>query len=236
MRHHPFVRLVPGMTFRHVFLASLFAFLCLSCAAPQPRPPGAAEVLETQEQFPVRPPAAELEQRWREHAAVTTSVSQWELRGRLAVRLDERGGQATLNWTRDAARHVIRLNGPFGSGAVRVIQDASGARLRDAENREFAAASAEELLFQYTGWQLPVAYLDWWVRGLPVPDMDAVRELDETGRLKVLRQQGWEIRYAQYTRIDRYHLPLRLTLARAPQEGAPPMEARLVIDRWTRVK
>lgn len=164
------------------------------------------------------------------------SVSQWELRGRLAVRIDERGGQATLTWVRDAARHSIRLNGPFGSGAVRVVQDASGARLRDAENREFTATTAEDLLFQYTGWQLPVAHLDWWVRGLPVPGVPASRELDETGRLKALRQQGWEIQYLQYARIDHYDLPQRLTLVRAPEGAAPPMEARLVIDRWSQVK
>ncbi len=201
------------------FLFALFAVLGVSCATPLPPKP-----------------SAELEQRWREHAAIMTSVSQWELRGRLAVRIDERGGQATFHWARDAARHSIRLNGPFGSGAVRVVQDTSGARLRDAENREFTAATAEELLFQYSGWQLPVAHLDWWVRGLPVPGMDAYRELDETGRLKALRQQGWEIRYAQYIRIDSYDLPQRLTLVRAPEAGALSMEARLVIDRWSQVK
>lgn len=165
-----------------------------------------------------------------------TSVSQWEMRGRLAVRIDERGGQATLHWTRDAMRHRIQLNGPFGSGAVRVVQDASGARLRDAENREYVATTAEELLFQYTGWQLPVAHLDWWARGLPVPGVALYRELDEHGRLKLLRQQGWEIHYPRYARIDHYDLPQRLTLVRAPQAGAPAMEARLVIDRWSQVK
>lgn len=201
------------------FLFALLAVLGVSCATPLPPTP-----------------SAELEQRWREHAAIMTSVSQWEVRGRLAVRIDGRGGQATLHWARDTARHSIQLNGPFGSGAVRVVQDASGARLRDAENREVAAATAEELLFQYSGWQLPVAHLDWWLRGLPVPGLGLSRELDEAGRLKVLRQQGWEIQYPRYARIDRYDLPQRLTLVRASEAGAPPMEARLVIDRWSQVK
>jgi len=183
-----------------------------------------------------RPPAAELEQLWQGHAATLTSLTYWELRGRLAVRVDERGGQAALSWSREAARHVIRLNGPFGSGAVRIVQDSSGARLQDAENRELAAGSAEELLLLYTGWNLPVVNLDWWLRGLPVPELDAERELDEAGRLRVLRQQGWEVQYQQYARIDRYDLPQRLTLTRAADTAAPAMEARFVIDRWQRVK
>jgi outer membrane lipoprotein LolB len=193
--------------------------LCVSCAAPPPRLP-----------------TVELEQRWQAHAATLTPLSQWELRGRLAVRVDERGGQATLSWSREAGRHQIRLNGPFGSGAVRIVQDGAGARLQDAENRELAAGSAEELVWRYTGWQLPVAHLDWWLRGLPVPELNAQRELDETGRLRVLRQQGWEVQYQQYVRIDRYDLPQRLTLTRAADPATPAMEARFVIDRWQQVK
>jgi outer membrane lipoprotein LolB len=191
----------------------------VSCALPAPRPP-----------------AAELEQLWQGHAATLTPLTRWELRGRLAVRVDERGGQATLSWSRETARHVIRLNGPFGSGAVRIVQDASGARLQDAENREIEARSAEELVFLYTGWQLPVAHLDWWLRGLPVPELNAQRELDETGRLKVLRQQHWEVQYQQYARVGRYDLPQRLTLTRSADETAPALEARFVIDRWQQVR
>ena len=100
-------------------------------------------------------------------------IQHWELRGRLAVRADERGGQASLTWKRDAARHSIRLNGPLGRGVVRVTQDETGAQLQDAEQRVFHAADAEELLYRYTGWRLPLTNLNYWVRGVPVPGLPA---------------------------------------------------------------
>lgn len=207
------------MKFTRPFLVPLFSFLCLSCTV-----------------VPPRPPAAELEARWSAHAAVLAPLSQWTLRGRLAVRTDDRGGQAALSWRREADRHAIRLNGPFGQGAVRITQDAGGARLIDAAAREYQAATAEELLYLYTGWQLPVGKLEWWVRGLPAPGADPERGLDEAGRLRRLRQHGWEVRYESYQRVAGVDLPALLTLSRPADADHPAMEARLVIESWAQVK
>jgi outer membrane lipoprotein LolB len=204
------------------FLLPLFSFLYASCAAPLPRPP-----------------ADHLQQLWQARESALLPIQHWELRGRLAVRVAERGGQASLTWKRAAAQHSIRLNGPLGRGALRVTQDETGAQLQDAERHVFHAASAEELLYRYTGWQLPLTNLNYWVRGVPVPDLPAIRELDDTGRLKTLRQQGWEVQYQEYVRFEGYELPNRLTLTYAPGRMSaelPAMEVRLVIDRWAQVQ
>jgi len=185
---------------------------------------------------PPRPPDARLEQQWVTHAAALAPVSSWDLRGRLAVRTDSRGGQAALSWQRTSDHQSIRLNGPFGSGAVRVTQGPGGARLEDAENRVYEASTAEQLVTLYTGWQLPLANLDWWLRGLPVPDRPGTRELDDAGRLRILRQQGWTVEYESYMRIEDLDLPNRLTLTRAPEDGMPGLQARFVIERWGQVK
>jgi outer membrane lipoprotein LolB len=166
-------------------------------------------------------------------------IHSWELHGRMAVRTDDRGGQASLTWQRDASLQRIRLNGPLGRGVVRVTQDENGAQLQDSEQRVFHAASAEELLYRYTGWRLPLANLNYWVRGVPVPGLPAAEELDDAGRLKVLHQQGWEVQYQEYVHADGYDLPNRFTLTYAPEKETfemPAMEVRLVIDRWAQVQ
>jgi len=204
------------------FFFPLFTFLCASCAAPLPRPP-----------------ADQLQQLWQTRESALLPIQHWELRGRLAVRANERGGQASLTWKRDAAQHSIRLNGPIGRGVVRVTQDETGAQLQDAEQRVFHAASAEELLYRYTGWRLPLTNRVCWVCGLPVPGLPATRELDDTGRLKTLRQQGWELQYQEYVRYEGHELPNRLILTYAPDQATPElpaMEVRLVIDRWAQVQ
>lgn len=183
-----------------------------------------------------RPSDAQLQQLWQVHAAAVQPVSHWDLRGRLAVRVDDRGGQATLSWQRDADRHAIRLNGPFGQGAVRITHDGEGAVLQDAQGRTLTAANAEQLVALYTGWQLPLASLEWWLLGLPVPDRAAERELDEAGRLRDLHQLDWTVHYEAYRSVSGLSLPSRITLRRQAGESAPGMEARFVIDQWAQVK
>jgi outer membrane lipoprotein LolB len=207
------------MKFHRTPFFALVATLCVACVAPAPRPS-----------------ADRVEALWTAHAAATRPLSHWELHGRLAVQADDRGGQASLLWVREAGRHSIRLNGPLGRGVVRITQDESGARLQDSEQRVFEAANAEELLFRYTGWRLPIANLDWWVLGLPVPGMAADQTLDDAGRLQTLRQKGWAVQYDKYVSVDGYDLPGRLQLTRAADAGAPDMQVRLVIDHWALLK
>ncbi len=202
------------------FLFSFLPVLCLSCTAPVPRPPEAV-----------------LERLWQNHSLRLAPLTQWSLRGRLAVRTDSQGGQASLVWQRDAGRQTIRLNGPLGRGVVRVIQDESGAHLTDASGNTAVAADAAELLLRFTGWELPMASLDWWVRGLPVPDVAATRELDGAGRLTRLHQQGWDVEFGHYAPVDpSLILPDRLLLRRHSGINGPALEVRLVIDRWEGLK
>ena len=208
-----------AVKFVHRAVSWLMVLFLAGCAAPSSRPPDAV-----------------LDQQWRRHVTTLTTVTHWELRGRLAVQTDSRGGQATMNWRRDDRRQLIQLNGPLGRGMLRVIQDDHGARLEDSNRQVIEAADAEQLVAQYTGWQLPIASLDWWLRGLPVPDVAATHELDDQGRLRVLHQQDWTVQVETYTRFQDYDLPSRLTLSRAAVAQQPSIEVRFVIDRWAQVK
>jgi len=210
------------MKFLRVFLVSLFSIQCLSCATPLPRPP-----------------ANQLERLWQARESALSPIQYWELRGRLAVLVDGRGGQASLTWKRNAAQHDIRLNGPFGRGAVRVTQNETGARLLDSEQRVFHAVNAEALLYDYTSWRLPLTNLNFWVRGIPVPDLPSRQELDDAGRLLTLHQQGWLVQYQGYAQSGIHELPSRLTLTYTvnPENlDTPPMEVRIVIDHWAQVQ
>jgi len=191
----------------------------VSCASPVPRPP-----------------ASELEAKWQARRVAIEQIHQWELHGRLAITMDSRGGQATILWSRDGVRELLALNGPIGSGSVRISRDIHGARLRDSAKREIQAETIEQLLQIYSGWRLPIANLDWWVRGLPVPGTMFHHELDHSGRIEVLVQDHWHVHYDRYKTINGLDLPHRVTLAREAINDEPAIAARLVIDRWVSVK
>lgn len=171
--------------------------------------------------------------------AALVSLTDWELRGRVALSAPGEGWQARVHWVHRNGAQSLDLTGPFGGGRLRVTEDEGGARLLDASKRVYFANDATELLAQTTGWRVPLSGLDHWVRGSPLPDVPAQRELDAHGRLKRLSQLGWNVEYLDYREFDGRELPSRLYISRdLPAEAAiGPEEARLevrfAIQSWS---
>jgi outer membrane lipoprotein LolB len=192
--------------------------------------------------MPERPPVGDRDAAWLARTRDLGPLDSWEIRGRIALRTADEGWQASLLWLRAKDRHDIDLVGPLGSGHVRLRQDASGAELRDSAQQILRDTSAENLLLRATGWQLPVNGLGYWIRGLPAPGVASVRELDEWGRLRTLRQLGWQVEFLGYERLDSLELPNKLFIRRADAGNRqsldiaagndPTLEVRVVIDRW----
>ena len=182
---------------------------------------------------------------WQERMARLRQVTAWDIQGRLVLRSGKEGGQMSLHWLRDGENDVIDLSGPLGKRLLRLSQNPYGAELRDAEQKIYRAENAQALLFNITGWHIPLAGLHYWILGLPVPGLPERHELDERGRLKSLAQSGWEIRFLDYARYNGEELPRRLVLQLLPETATdgstntdparppPVLELRLMIERWT---
>jgi outer membrane lipoprotein LolB len=189
----------------------------------------------------VLPPLENPQHAWQVRQAQLLPLTTWNLTGRVALHSGKDGGQASLRWQHSPVGQTIDLRGPLGSGLVRLQQDAHGVRLQDSAQQVTTADNAEALLFNTTGWRIPLDGLNYWIRGVPMPGVPLRQELDDQGRLAVLWQSGWEVRFLSYTRFGEHDLPNRLTLLLpqeaasplAPASGPAPVEARLIIERWT---
>jgi len=184
------------------------------------------------------PPSENPAATWQARRLALAPLTHWTIQGRLALRTADNGGQASLQWVRDQDRHTIDITGPLGRGHMRLTQDRDGAELRDADQKTWYAPSAQQLLFRTTGWFIPLDGLNYWMLGLPAPDSTATQDLDDWGRLKNLRQSGWDIRFLEYTRIGAVDLPSKLfvkKLAEAAGGDDPKnttLEVRLLIEHW----
>ncbi len=145
--------------------------------------------------------------------------------GRVATQHEGQGSSAGVRWTHRGAEDEILLLAPLGRTMARIKGDAQGVVL-EAAGKYYAAKDAETLTEQVLGWHLPMAGLRYWVLALPAEGSEAEIERGAHGQLKVLRQDGWEIRYLRYATEAPDSLPLRLTLQR---DG---MEIKLFIDEW----
>lgn len=153
--------------------------------------------------------------------------SPFDLLGRVLASADGRAFSASFRWRHETQSNEIWLMSPTGTTLAHISSDASGATLVTADQQEYRAFSAEGLTRQALGWALPLAQLQYWVRGEMVPDVVAgAVERDARGRLVRLDQAGWSLRFA-YTEVSAQSaLPQRLDLEQAGQR------IRMVIDDW----
>lgn len=152
---------------------------------------------------------------WERHQEAAQRLDSWQLSGKLGARLPDNSGSARLRWHQDQGDYRIDLSGPFGQGRVIIETTDTGVRLRQGGEPPMEAASAEALMWQTTGWRVPVAELIYWVRGIPAPD-SRHRVLDRTpeGLLKTLRQSGWTLHYSDYQTTGLMPLPGRIIAER----------------------
>ncbi len=155
------------------------------------------------------------------------SSMPFDLSGRVLVSYDGRAFTSGLRWQHGPGRDEIWLLTPVGQTLAHIVNEADGATLTGADQRQYRAASVGSLTRQGLGWELPLARLQYWVRGEIAPgSAPGAVERDANQRLIRLEQDGWRVVFANYPIEEHGGLPRRLELARETHE------IRLVIDAW----
>jgi outer membrane lipoprotein LolB len=158
-----------------------------------------------------------------------------QLSGRLTIRYfqddKEQSISANFDWQQDPRNTEITLISPTGQIVAKIEQNASGARLQQANQAPHYAANMEALLRTQLGWSLPVTGLRDWLQGYTksadqsyltvAPEDDARLEAD-----------GWQLRYASWTREQGAPHPKRIDLQRNDSQ-AGEIAIKILIDQWT---
>ena len=146
------------------------------------------------------------------------------MNGRISIKHNGMRDSAGLRWMHQPQADEILLLAPLGQTAARIYRDADQATL-DEGDKHYQDQDVESLMMQVLGWRLQLDGLHYWVLGMTA-DGDALVERDELGRLTVLHQDGWEVRYLRYADNKADSLPSRLQLTREN------LQLLLLIDEW----
>lgn len=146
------------------------------------------------------------------------------MNGRISVKHNGSRESAGLRWIHQFKSDEILLLNPLGQTAARIYRDESLATL-DNGDRHYQDKDVESLMMQVLGWRLQLDGLHHWVLGM-ASDGAALVERDGLGRLTVLRQEGWEVRYLAYASDKVDSLPTRMQLSREN------LQLTLLIDEW----
>jgi len=148
---------------------------------------------------------------------------EFELTGRIAVRYNHEGSSGNIAWRHRAQGDELLITSPLGQGVARIERDGEVVSVTTSDRRVYRARDAESLTEQVLGFRVPLAGLADWVRARPAPG-PARETKDASGRLREIRQNGWQIDYLAYG--DAGALPTRLRLT------YPGLEIRLAISEW----
>lgn len=171
------------------------------------------------------PAVADLQVAWANHQSQLDSLEAWTLDGRISLRQEEEAWHASLRWQQIDSVYHINLFGPFGQGAAQLNGSPQSVILQH-DGQTVQSDDAEQLLRQRLGLQVPVNGLRYWAIGLVAPGSEYTQELGSDGRLAVLQQNGWRVRYRAYESVKGFMLPSKIFL---DHNG---LDVRLVVDQW----
>lgn len=163
---------------------------------------------------------------WDNRVQTLSDIQNWDLKALIAIRTQADAESASLSWQQNKQNYTLNLFGPLGSNAFLLKGTPSKVTLQNPKGQTFSAVTPELLLAQQTGWQLPVSYLQYWIRGLPVPNLPAEKHFDAYNHLSELTQQGWKVQFLRYTSTSHVDLPSKIFI------NSPNLSVKIIISRW----
>ncbi len=160
----------------------------------------------------------------------------WSLQGRIALSNGRNGGSGRIDWAQDGRHFDVSLSAPVTRQSWRLVGDPVAARLEGLDGGTRQGADATTLLREATGWEIPVAALADWVRGVRAQGAGtATARYGLDGRLLQMEQGGWTIDYrwpatsatTEPGLAAQPGLPARLDARRGDAS------VRLIVDQWS---
>ena len=161
--------------------------------------------------------------------------TSFHLRGRIAIKNARDGGSGRFDWQQDGDQINFELSAPLSNQTWRLEGGPGRYTLTDSKGAPQHSDDARALIYAASGWTIPMQELRFWVRGaraeasnMTSNDITHAPELsfDATGRLKLLKQNGWTVHYERYGDASNSALPIKL---RAFKDDA---QVKVIVQSW----
>lgn len=185
------------------------------------------------------------------NTADIASLEQWRIKGKIAWITPQERTSAYINWEKNQASLSFILSNVLGITLANMQYDGKVATLT-ADGTSYSDTSASRLIARTTGWQIPIANLQYWIKGIPAPDsghaQNHKREEPADNRIQdiVYYEDGplkqfthscracdtWQVSYVQYKNWplygQNYQLPTSITLLNVNTQA----QIKLRISQW----
>lgn len=137
-----------------------------------------------------------------------TDLSSWTAKGSISLTTASESTQAKFVWEQEKNNYTIDFFGPLGTYHHQLQGRKGQVVLTNYEGKQVQAPTAQALLRETVGWNLPVENLHDWIRGIKKS------------------APHWSVDYRDYTQVGGYTLPSTLLLS------YPGLKIKIKITKW----
>ena len=168
---------------------------------------------------------------WSQRQQQLSTIHNWEIRGRVALFVDDDVYNLGLDWKLGKNHSTLKLEAPLGQGLIQLDKKDSQVTLVTSEGKNCSGLNAEQVLLQSTGWSIPVEGLESWIKGINHDNSGYLPDIDSSGKALTLLQDNWRINFLQYKEslLANYNNP---TLPHKIYMKRQNLALKIVIDQW----
>lgn len=169
-------------------------------------------------------PAADAAQTARETRL--RDFASWNITAHIAISDGKDGGSGELEWKQDGKSYDFTVHAPVTGKTWNLSGDEHRAELKGVSAETETGSNPEQLLRDRVGWDVPLAELGDWVRGLRAPGTKATVEYDEQNLPALIEQSGWKVEYRDWFTDRNPPLPRKVFATRGNAR------VRVAIENW----
>jgi outer membrane lipoprotein LolB len=153
-------------------------------------------------------------------------LAHWTLHAHIGVSNGRDGGSGDLTWEQNGEAFRFTVRAPVTGKTWTLSGDAGHAVLEGVDPQPDIDTDAQRLLHDRLGWDVPLADLRAWVRGLRASGSPASVQYDAQNLPAVIEQDGWHVEYRDWFADRDPPLPSKVFASRADAR------VRMAIESW----
>lgn len=202
------------MRIRQIFIMVLTAAMLTGCSA-------LTALFET----PTKPNNLSISSEKRQQQL--NQIRAFDAEGAISITVNGKTDIGSFQWHQRGSHYTLSASGPMNIASWTIQGRPGHVTLDKGKNTLLTANSPEALMQRELGWNMPLSNFTYWSRGMIAPNITTDKEeRDQFGHLRILRQQGWQVRYVDYTSAAGQDLPRSMIFTNRQAR------IKLVVRRW----
>lgn len=163
------------------------------------------------------------------------ALTQWQATGKIAIIDEQKKQSANFNWLQDNDKYNTSFSTFLGINVLSIKRDNDGLFIA-VDGNSYQDDNPERLVYELTGWWLPVDQLSHWLKADIAPHEGAIIR-DELGHIQqfiphctaMLCTTQYLIKYGAYRPIEQLQLPHSVIIQAS---GLTQQTLKIKIQQW----